>query len=43
MGRMWEVAWTEDDSAIVEGRKKKMNRIALGNFCSRGNSDAVKR
>ena len=43
MGRMWEVAWTEDDSAIVEGRKKKMNRKAFGNFYSLGNSDAVKR
>lgn len=32
MGRMCEVAWTEDDYAIVEVRKKKMNSKSFREF-----------
>ena len=32
MGRMWEVAWTEDDSAIVEVGKKMMNSKGFREF-----------
>ena len=37
MGRIWEVAWTEEDSAIVEGLEKMMNRRAVWEYLFFGN------